>query len=145
MSPIIPFRIFKITNDPIELHADLFDGQSPTEFGTEFSFNGDLKQRIIGCRSIYIFRQGANILSSLTVYCYFEIASEYVNENLADGKLMLNKDFLRYLATISVGTARGIQHAKTQGTILNGFVIPPVNLMEMEFRDMELKDNGGES
>ena len=144
MSPIIPFRIFKITNDPIELHADLFDGQSPTEFGTEFSFNGDLKQRIIGCRSVYIFRQGANILSSLTVYCYFEIASEYVTENLADGKLMLNKEFLRYLATISVGTARGIQHAKTQGTILNGFVIPPVNLMEMEFREMELKDNGGE-
>lgn len=144
MNQVIPFRIFKITNDPIELHADLFDGQSPTEFGTEFSFNGDLKQRIIGCRSVYIFRQGANILSSLTVYCYFEIAPEYVNENLAGGKLMVSKEFLRYLATISVGTARGIQHAKTQGTILNGFVIPPVNLMEMEFREMELKDNGGE-
>lgn len=144
MNQVIPFRIFKITNDPIELHADLFDEQSPMEFGTEFSFNGDLKQRIIGCRSVYIFRQGDTILSSLTVYCYFEVDPDYVNEHLEDGKLMLNKDFLRYIATISVGTARGIQHAKTQGTILNNLVIPPVNLMEMEFREMELKDNGGE-
>lgn len=146
MSQEIPFRIFKITNDPIELHADLYDEQSPMEFGTEFSFNGDLKQRIIGCRSVYMFRQGATMLSSLTVYCYFEVAPEYVNDNLVDGKVVVDKEFLRYLATLSVGTARGIQHAKTQGTVMNDYVIPPVNLMEIEFREMELKgkENGVE-
>lgn len=135
----IPFRIFRITNDPIELHADLLDEKTPVEFGTEFSFNGDLKRRIIGCRSTYIFRQGSNTLSSLTVYCYFEIAPDYINSNITYGRIIINKEFLRYLATICVGTARGIQHAKTQGTVLNGFVIPPVNLMEMEFQEMEMK------
>lgn len=141
MSQVIPFRIFKITNDPIELHADLYDEQSPMEFGTEFSFNGDLKQRIIGCRSVYIYRQGTTILSSLTVYCYFEVASEYVNDNLKDGELDVDKDFLRYLATLSVGTARGIQHAKTQGTVMNDYVIPPVNLMEIDFQELKLKED----
>lgn len=139
MSQIIPFRIFKITNDPIELHADLMDENAPVEFGTEFSFSGDLERRIIGCRSAYIFRQGMNTLSFLTVYCYFEIAPDYINSNIDDERIIIDKEFLRYLATISVGTARGIQHSKTQGTDLNRFVVPPVNLMEMEFQELEMK------
>lgn len=141
MSHVIPFRIFKIANDPIELHADLLDAQKGVEFGTEFSFSGDLEQRLIACRSSYTFRQEAVVLSSLTAYCYFEIAPEYLDKNLADGKIVIDKEFLRYLATISVGTARGIQHAKTQGTVLNAFVIPPINLKEIRFQDLELKKN----
>lgn len=139
MSQVIPFRIFKIANDPIELHADLWDKQKDVEFGAEFSFSGDLEKRLIACRSSYTFRQEATVLSSLTVYCYFEMAPEYLNNNLTDGKIVIDKEFLRYLATICVGTARGIQHAKTQGTVLNDFVIPPINLMEMGFQELELK------
>ena len=58
---------------------------------------------------------------------------------IENGKLLLSKEFLRYLATISVGTARGIQHAKTQGTILNALVIPPINLMNMNIQDLVLE------
>lgn len=139
MSQVIPFRIFKIANDPIELHADLWDAHKDVEFGAEFSFSGDWEKRLIACRSSYTFRQVDTILSSLTAYCYFEIATEYLDNNLVDGKIVIGKEFLRYLATISVGTARGIQHAKTQGTVLNDFVIPPINLMEMGFQELELK------
>ena len=139
MSQVIPFRIFKIANDPIELHADLWDKQKDVEFGAEFSFSGDLGKRLIACRSSYTFRQEDTVLSSLTAYCYFEMAPEYLDKNHTDDKIVIGKDFLRYLATISVGTARGIQHAKTQGTVLNEFVIPPINLMEMGFQELELK------
>jgi hypothetical protein len=32
---------------------------------------------------------------------------------------------------ITVGTARGVLHAKTEGTTLNKFFIPTVNVVEM--------------
>ena len=131
----IPFRIFKIENDPIELHADIVENLSDLEFGFQVSFNGDLKNRIVGCKTEYLFKQKGNIISSLTVYCYFMIEDGFVKSKIEDNKLLLSKDFLRYLATISVGTARGIQHAKTQGTILNNLVIPPINLMEVDIKD----------
>jgi hypothetical protein len=135
----VPFRIFKITNDPIELHADLMHEKEAVAFSTEFSFNGNLEQGVIGCRSVYVFSQNETVISSLTVYCYFEIEKDYLRENVQEMAVTIDKDFLRYLATISVGTARGIQHAKTQGTILNQWVIPPINLMEFDFQDYVLR------
>ena len=136
----IPFRIFKIENDPIELHADLVNHDlKDVEFGFQVSFNGDIDARIIGCRTNYLFRQKETIISSLTVYCYFMIDPAFVESGLKNNVLIFPKEFLRYIATISVGTARGIQHAKTQGTILNSLVIPPVNLMEIDIKDFRLK------
>ena len=35
------------------------------------------------------------------------------------------------MATIVVGTVRGIIHAKTEGTVLNAIVLPPINLTEI--------------
>lgn len=135
----IPFRIFKIENDPIEIHADLVEELTDLEFGFQVSFNGDLKNRIVGCKTEYMFKQKSNIISALTVYCYYMIEEGFVKSKIENGKLLLSKEFLRYLATISVGTARGIQHAKTQGTILNALVIPPINLMNMNIQDLVLE------
>ena len=136
----IPFRIFKIENEPIELHADLVEDLSGLEFGFQVSFNGDLQNRIVGCKTDYVFRkENGVVISALTVYCYFIIQEEYVNSRIENNKLLLDKEFLRYLATISVGTARGIQHAKTQGTILNALVIPPINLTSMDIQDIVLE------
>lgn len=136
----IPFRIFKIENDPIELHADLVNHDlKDVEFGFQISFNGDLEAGIIGCRTNYLFRQKETIISSLTVYCYFMMDPAFVESGLKKKSLVIPKEFLRYIATISVGTARGIQHAKTQGTILNSLVIPPVNLMEIDIKDFKLE------
>ena len=135
----IPFRIYKIENDPIGLHADLIENDAEIELGFEMAFNGSLSDGTVGCMTKYVFKQGECIVSSLTVYCYFVIEPKFLEKNTKDNRLIIGKDFLRYLATISVGTARGIQHAKTQGTVLNTFVIPPINLMEFEIKDLVLE------
>lgn len=135
----IPFRIFKIENDPIELHADVYEKSKDVEFGFEVSFNGNLKDGIIGCRTRYEYKQGECVLSCLTVYCYFMISKSYLESQKNEGKVIIDKEFLRYVSTISVGTARGILHAKTQGTVLNPMVIPPINLMEMDILDFTLE------
>jgi hypothetical protein len=45
--------------------------------------------------------------------------------------LTIPKGFLAHLAMISVGTARGILHCKTENTIFNNFVLPLVNVASM--------------
>lgn len=49
------------------------------------------------------------------------------------------KDILRYLATIATGTVRGIIHAKTENTVLNSVVVPPINLVEAIKEDFVFK------
>ena len=34
------------------------------------------------------------------------------------------------MATIATGTARGIIHAKSEGTVLSAIILPPINLIE---------------
>ena len=109
------------------------------EFEFQVSYNGNLDDRIIGCKTEYVFKQKDTVVSDLTVYCYYMIEDGFVKSKAQNGKLTLDKEFLRYLATISVGTARGIQHAKTQETVLNPFVIPPINLMEIDIQDFVLE------
>ena len=43
------------------------------------------------------------------------------------------------MGTIVVGAARGIIHAKTEGTILNSVILPPINLVEIIKDDLVLE------
>ena len=48
-----------------------------------------------------------------------------------ENKIKLPKGFLSHLATISMGTTRGILHTKTENTIFNHFTLPLINVKEM--------------
>ena len=70
----------------------------------------------------------------LEMNTYFLIAPEGIEEIKKNGSVPV--DFLRYMGTIAVGTARGIVHAKTEGTVLNAIVLPPINLVEAIKEDL---------
>lgn len=42
------------------------------------------------------------------------------------------------MATIVTGTARGIIHAKSEGTLLAGIILPPINVMELIKNDLPI-------
>ena len=73
-----------------------------------------------------------------------EIQTNFAIEQSAAKQLKEDKripvGFLRYMATISVGTARGIIHARTEGTALCELVLPPVNLTNIINEDLVLND-----
>lgn len=46
----------------------------------------------------------------------------------ATGSIMVPKSLLTHFAVLTVGTTRGILHAKTENTRLNHFSLPPVNV-----------------
>ena len=40
-------------------------------------------------------------------------------------------NFIRHLSAISIGTARGILHAKTENTAYNKYFLPTININEL--------------
>ena len=84
------------------------------------------------------YTQNEKLLMVVELACYYDIAPEGVEAIKGEGKIPV--DFLRYMGSISVGTMRGVIHAKTEGTVLNPVVMPPINLEEMVKNDLVLND-----
>ena len=50
-------------------------------------------------------------------------------------KLTVQKGFLQHMAVLTVGTTRGILHAKTENTPFNRYHLPTINLKDMINQD----------
>lgn len=130
----IPFRIRQIKTQQFAMFPEkLTNGEHVTvqsEFG--FSLSDDLSS--VRCISKFTYTQNEILLLTTEVHCFFEVNDVGKNEILDKGRLEV--DFLRYLATIVTGTIRGIIHTKTENTVLNPIVLPPINLVEAIKEDM---------
>ena len=103
-----------------------------------YNVRSDLHQvrNVIGVNYI----QNEKLLLVAQLACYYDIAPDGFKAIKGEGKIPV--DFLRYMGSISVGTIRGVIHAKTEGTVLNPVVMPPVNLEEMIKSDLLLQEQG---
>jgi hypothetical protein len=64
----------------------------------------------------------------LKTRCEFEIEGEAWNSFISENTITVPEGFASHLAVITVGTARGVLHEKTNDTSFNHFVIPTINL-----------------
>ena len=134
---MIPYKIVRLETNQFAIFPEKFNSSDAVGVNSsyEFSINTDLDS--IRCRSTFHYVQGDNVLMVLEVGAIFAIAPEGVFEIKAKGAVPV--DFLRYMGTIVVGAARGIIHAKTEGTILNSVILPPINLVEIIKDDLVLE------
>lgn len=90
-----------------------------------------MKDYIIKCDGEYQYLFNEEIILLLKISTFFEIEKEAFNDFYNSKRdFSINKDFLRHMATISVGTARGVIFAKSENTQIANIVLPPINLME---------------
>lgn len=124
----IPFRISQIKTLQFAMFPDLLVNGEKVLVTSEFNFSVNKPLSSVRCISKYNYTQDEKLLLTTEIACYFDISDEGSKELTNQGKLTV--DFLRYMATISTGTARGIINAKTEGTVLNSVILPPINLVE---------------
>lgn len=120
------FATFEVENIPDEndLQSDL-----------QFSINPN--NRVITCRMKFQFLHASQPIVVLTVVCNFDVEENSWNENiLSNKKITLPKHLLEHLCVITVGTSRGILHAKTENTTFNKFIIPTLNVTTLVEKDI---------
>ena len=125
----IPYRIARIETRQFALFPDKFSLADKVEVQSSYEFAVSEDIQSVRCRSLFHYVQEDQLLMVMEVFTYFAIAQEGIEEIKKKGSIPV--DFLRYMGTIAVGTARGIIHAKTEGTTLNAVVLPPINLVEI--------------
>ncbi|MBO4817229.1 MAG: hypothetical protein J5498_02960 [Bacteroidales bacterium] len=134
----IPYRISHVETIQFAIFPENFTNGQEVMVNTDCGYNvrTDLHQvrNIISVNYV----QNEKLLLVVQLACYYDIAPDGFEAIKKDGKIPV--DFLRYMGSISVGTIRGVIHAKTEGTVLNPVVLPPINLEEMIKSDLLIKE-----
>jgi hypothetical protein len=124
----IKFKIIRINT----LQFAIIDGAME---GVELNFSADFRylisesSREIGCAFKYQFLSDKGVHLIIEVQIDFAIDQKSFKKNIVAGDhLVIPISLAKHLATICVGTTRGILHEKTDNTPANKFPIPTINV-----------------
>jgi hypothetical protein len=134
----IPYRINGIKATQFAIFPETYTKGTDVQVSSEFNFSITKEKNSIRCTSTYNYLQNGNLLMKLELQCFFNIAHDGIEE--IQKRKLVPKDFLRYMATIVVGTARGYIFARTEGTELNSIILPPINLVDGINNDLPIAE-----
>jgi len=120
--------------------ATFGDGKCDPDQLTEqitFSFGTILEEQILVCIFTYTLKFNEQPFLTIEVACSFNIEAIHWTEllDLKKQQVVLPKYFAQHIANITIGTARGVLHTKTERTLFNQYPVALVNLEELFNRD----------
>ncbi len=133
----INFVLRKVTTEQFAIIEEGFSEHNGIRIGTSIRFGSDEKQKMVACFSAFTFESNGKPFIKVEAGCHFQILEEAWNQmlNVEKNTLKVPKGFLSHLAMLTVGTTRGLLHAKTEGTCFNKYVIPTINVSTLIIDD----------
>jgi len=140
----VTFGLRKISTEQFAIIENAFDkGKENIEFGNALRFGFNIEKRIVTVFLSVTFNQDKRPFLILEIGCFFEIIKEHWDKlyNTDLGELKLPIELARHLVMLSMGTLRGVLHAKVENTPYNMFILPTINVTELVTEDIVIKTN----
>jgi hypothetical protein len=132
----ISFRLLNIVTEQFATF-ELENIPDTNELNSELQFSINPENRVVACRMKFQFLHENQTIVVLTVVCNFDIeVNSWNNDIVSNKKIILPKHLLEHLCVLTVGTARGILHAKTENTFFNKFMIPTLDVSHLVEKDV---------
>jgi len=134
----IGFAFKSISTKQFALLKENCKDASGADVKAELGFGLDKENRMMQVQLKVVFENEKLPFIILEVACFFEIAPESFSAFKVqdDGKLIVPCGLAKHLSVLTVGTARGVLHTKTENTEFNKFVLPTINVNDMVKEDM---------
>lgn len=135
----ISFRLTKIKTDQFATLEDVFDSNKPVEVVTDAQYGANVDLKTIFCKLSHNFKNtGGSPFIKIDLTCIFEIEPSDWDKlySINRGSLKLPRDLCIHMAMLTIGTARGVLHSKTEGTSFNSQILPTINTLEMITSDL---------
>lgn len=135
----VGFVLLGLKTEQFATFEDNFSGSKKVNLTTavEFKINSNDKQ--IGVYTSFTFEQTKKAFLKIKVSCHFAISPDSWEKYQNDKNITFPMNFMRHLTVITVGSARGVLHCKTEGTEFNKYVLPTINVNELVEADVELE------
>lgn len=136
----IPFFLEKIeTLDYAAMEDAYIEDGTDVTFGLNISFGTKSPEDCsLVCVISILFKQDDRPFLKIKSASVFSIDPTYWKQQIVDRVLTLPKKIADHLSVLSLGTTRGILHAKTEGTLLNKFLIPQLNISKYFKNDVTI-------
>lgn len=99
--------------------------KSNLNLSLEFKINKESKQ--IGVFTTFTFEQIKKAFLKIQVSCHFGINPKSWNNHILESKIVFPQDFMTHLTMLTISSARGVLHSKTEGTLFNKFLLPMID------------------
>jgi hypothetical protein len=142
VNAIVEFSIAKVTTEQFAIIEKSFDEKEPINLNTNLRFAIDREERLVAVFTLFEFEQKGIPFLIVEVSGQFLIAPASWTGFLTDEiTTTIPRGFMIHLGMITVGTARGVLHTKTEGTRFNDFVLPTINVMDMVTEDVKFTES----
>lgn len=139
----IQFSFNSISTEEFATIKSCYKEQEEVGIETGYGYGINPKEQVVVVNFSVMFKCKDNPFIILKVSCGFEIESQDFN-TLADKEkrtFTLPKDFLTHLTVLTIGTSRGILHAKLEKSGFEQFILPTLNISNMIQEDMIFEVN----
>ena len=138
----IDFKLEKIATLQFKILGKVEPGTdliAATAVTSSFDFKEKHSDRTITLFCNIKFHYTGKPLINIETSCTFSVQEEGWNSFQDHGKnrMVIPQQFALHLATIAVGTIRGILHAKTENTVYNQLIVPAINLTNIIIKEVE--------
>jgi len=131
---IIVFSLKQILTHQFAMIEDAYKSDQKVNFAFELNFSTNANDNMIRVGTKMRFEQNQVPFLLLETSCSFKIKEEdwkaMIKENDC-ATIILPKDFATHLTMLTVGTARGVLHAKTENSDFNKFFVPTIDLTKI--------------
>ncbi|MDZ7898735.1 MAG: hypothetical protein U5N85_12050 [Arcicella sp.] len=130
----IGFEITQIATEQFAIITEVFQEGKDVQINHELNFGIDkINKRMLVRKTARYHHIDSSPFMIITVSCQFSISNndwQYL-ENIETDEIIIPRTFAIHLTMLTVGTLRGILHAKTENTQFNRYIFPPFNVEKL--------------
>lgn len=136
--PKIGFSLHKIIDQQFAIIEESYNENEEVNLSTEINFAFDKENRIVVVFTKFIYLQNNIPFIIIEIGFQFMFDEPTWNNfyNIETKKITIPKQIAQHLSVITIGTARGILHTKTEGSKFNMFLLPSINVTEILKEDV---------
>ncbi|TQD40291.1 hypothetical protein [Haloflavibacter putidus] len=133
MSEKIGFSLKKITTEQFAIIESAFKEGEDVQFSVNAKYGINEEDKMVAVLVSPAFYQNEKAFLVLEMACHFKIVDDTWEsfKNKDKTKLSIPVGFIRHLIMLTIGTARGVLHSKTENTPFNDFLMPTINVTEI--------------
>lgn len=133
----IGFALAAIKTEQFALFEEKYSPKKELNITTSLEFKINEEQKLIGVFATFTFEQAKKTFIKIQVSCHFTIEPNAWKSFIKEDLIVFPKNFMGHLTMLTIGTSRGILHAKTEGTEFNKFILPTINVNQLVDKDIE--------
>lgn len=134
----VTFNLKGISTDEFATIKECYKEEEGVQIETGYGYEIDPDNYTVAVRFSILFKCNELPFIVLKLTCSFDVEKESFDAlfDSESGKYVIPRNFLTHLTVLTIGTARGVLHAKLEKTVFEKYMLPTLNVSDLIKEDL---------